>query len=149
MLIHFLFSYFSSMAFGVLTNVPRHTLLASGLTGSVGWMVYHTMRESDYSLGFSNFVAAFLIGCLSIFFSRFKKIPMLVFIVPSLVPLVPGGPAYLAVREIVMGDSYEGFYHILVVVVTAGAIAGGFVMTSLVERIVTQYQVKRAKLKNS
>lgn len=138
--IHFLFSYLSTVAFGVLTNVPRRTLLASGLTGSVGWIVFHLMREAGYSLGFANFIAAFLIGCGSIFFSRLKKIPMLVFIVPSLVPLVPGGPAYLAVREIVIGDGDKGLYYILIVAVTAGAIAGGFVMTTLVEKIVARYQ---------
>lgn len=140
LLIHFLFSFMSTVSFGVLTNVPRRTLLASGLIGSLGWMVYFFMREADYPLGFSNFIAAFLIGCLSIFFSRLKKIPMLVFIVPSLVPLVPGGPAYLAVREIVIGDGDKGLYYMLIVAVTAGAIAGGFVMTTLVEKIVARFQ---------
>ena len=140
LLIHFLFSFMSTVSFGVLTNVPRITLLASGLIGSLGWMVYFLMREADYSLGFSNFIAAFLIGCLSIFFSRLKKIPMLVFIVPSLVPLVPGGPAYLAVREIVIGDGNKGLYYMLIVAVTAGSIAGGFVMTTLVEKIVARFQ---------
>lgn len=140
LLIHFLFSFMSTVSFGVLTNVPRRTLLASGLIGSLGWMVYFLMREADYSLGFSNFIAAFLIGCLSIFFSRLKKIPMLVFIVPSLVPLVPGGPAYLAVREIVIGDGNKGLYYMLIVAVTAGSIAGGFVMTTLVEKIVARFQ---------
>ncbi len=140
LLIHFLFSFMSTVSFGVLTNVPRRTLLASGLIGSLGWMVYFLMREADYPLGFSNFIAAFLIGCLSIFFSRLKKIPMLVFIVPSLVPLVPGGPAYLAVREIVIGDGDKGLYYMLIVAVTAGAIAGGFVMTTLVEKIVARFQ---------
>lgn len=140
LLIHFLFSFMSTVSFGVLTNVPRRTLLASGLIGSLGWMVYFLLREADYPLGFSNFIAAFLIGCLSIFFSRLKKIPMLVFIVPSLVPLVPGGPAYLAVREIVIGDGDKGLYYMLIVAVTAGAIAGGFVMTTLVEKLVSRFQ---------
>ena len=140
LLIHFLFSFMSTVSFGVLTNVPRRTLLASGLIGSLGWMVYFLMREADYPLGFSNFIAAFLIGCLSIFFSRLKKIPMLVFIVPSLVPLVPGGPAYLAVRQIVIGDGNKGLYYMLIVAVTAGSIAGGFVMTTLVEKIVARFQ---------
>lgn len=143
--IHFIFSYLSTVAFGVLTNVPRRTLLASGLTGSIGWMVFYFMRESGSSLGLANFVAAFLIGCGSILFSRLKKIPMLVFIVPSLVPLVPGGPAYLAVREIVIGDGDRGLYYILVVAVTAGAIAGGFVLTTLVEKLVARYQYSQIK----
>ena len=140
MLIQFLFSFLSTIAFGVITNVPRRTLLASGLTGAVGWMIYILLKQANFPLGFANFVAAFMIGCASIFFSRQKKIPMLIFIVPSLVPLVPGGPADLAVREIVLENLSQGIHYMTVVVVTAGAIAAGFVMTSLVEKIVVNWE---------
>ncbi|MHC5269905.1 threonine/serine exporter family protein [Enterococcus sp. LJL98] len=139
MLIHFLFSFFSTVTFGVLTNVPRRTLFASGFTGALGWMLYIGLKEANFTLGFANFMAALIIGCASIFFSRKMKIPMLIFIVPSLVPLVPGGPSYLAVRAFVLGDTSQGFQHVIVVVVTAGAIAAGFMMTSLVERLVVNW----------
>lgn len=139
MFIQFLFSFLSTITFGVITNVPRRTLLESGLTGALGWMIYISLKEAQFPLGFANFVAAFMIGCASIYFSRKKKIPMLIFIVPSLVPLVPGGPAYLAVREFVLGDMNQGFFYMTVVIVTAGAIAAGFMMTSLVERIVVNW----------
>ena len=78
MLIQFLFSFLSTIAFGVITNVPRRTLLASGLTGAVGWMIYILLKQANFPLGFANFIAAFMIGCASIFFSRQKKIPMLI-----------------------------------------------------------------------
>lgn len=139
MLVHFLFSFLSTVTFGVITNVPRRTLFASGLTGALGWMIYISLKNANLPLGFANFMAALAIGCASIFFSRKMKIPMLIFIVPSLVPLVPGGPSYLAVREFVLGNLSQGVHYVTVVVVTAGAIAAGFMMTSLVERLVVNW----------
>ena len=67
------------------------------------------------------------------------------FNIPSLVPLVPGGPAYKAVREFALGDNFVGFENLMIVVITAGAIAGGFMMTSVVEKIVNRWQMKRTK----
>ncbi len=74
-----------------------------------------------------------------------KKMPMIIFNIPSLVPLVPGGPAYKAVREFALGDNFVGFENLMIVVITAGAIAGGFMMTSVVEKIVNRWQIKRTK----
>lgn len=141
-LIQIAFSYLCTVGFGVLTNVPRRALNGCGLTGMVGWCVFLLMRQHEFGIGSSNFFAAFLIGVLSIYFSRYKKMPMIIFSIPSLVPLVPGGPAYQAVREFVLGNSSDGFQYVVVVILTSGAIAAAFMLTSLVENIVLQWQIK-------
>lgn len=138
--------YTSSIAFGILTNVPRTALNACGLTGMISWLIYLGLRTLSFGLGFANFAAAFFIGLASIYFSRRQKMPMIIFTIPSLVPLVPGGPAYQAIREFVLGNTTLGFQHMLTVIITAGAIAAAFMMTSLVEQLVFQwYQTKRKK----
>ena len=143
--IHLSFSFLSTVTFGILTNIPKRALVATGIAGTVGWMIYWSLKTIGYGLGSANFLAAFAVGCVSIFFSRRKKMPMIIFNIPSLVPLVPGGPAYKAVREFALGDNIVGFENLMIVVITAGAIAGGFMMTSVVEKIVNRWQVKRTK----
>lgn len=138
--IHVVASFLSTVAFGILTNIPRRALLASGITGCLGWLVYVILQASNYGLGITNFAATFVIGCLSVFFSRKKKIPMIIFTIPALVPLVPGGPAYKAVRELVLGNNFAAFENIMVVIITAGSIAAAFMMTSLVERILLKWR---------
>ena len=51
-------------------------------------------------------------------------------------PLVPGGPAYKAVRELVLGDNAMAAENAVIVLVTAGAIAGGFLVTGVVENLI-------------
>lgn len=134
-LIHCLFSYLSTITFGIVTNVPRKLLNACGITGAVGWMIYWSTKNLEAGAIFANFLGAIGIGLLSIYFSRKKKMPMTIFNIPSLVPLVPGGPAYQAVRSIVLGDYVLGFHSIIKVIMTAGAIAAGFMVTGIVERL--------------
>lgn len=146
-IIHLLCGFLSTVAFGVLTNIPRKALLTCGITGASGWLVFWSLQNQGLGLGSANFLSAFVIGCLSILFSRMLKMPMIIFNIPSLVPLVPGGPAYKAIHEFVFGNNLVGLEYIMIVVITAGAIAGGFMMTSLVEKIIGKWQNAK-KLKN-
>ncbi|HCE12385.1 threonine/serine exporter family protein [Enterococcus sp.] len=142
-LIHIAFSFVSTVAFGVLTNIPKRALIATGAAGMIGWLIYWGLQQQGYGIGSANFLAAFAVGCVSIFFSRRKKMPMIIFNIPSLVPLVPGGPAYKAVREFALGDNFVGLENLMIVVITAGAIAGGFMMTNVVEKSIMHWQMKR------
>lgn len=134
-IIHCLFSYISTITFGIITNVPRKVLNACGITGAVGWMIFWFTKNLKAEEIFANFLGALGIGLLSIYFSRRKKMPMTIFNIPSLVPLVPGGPAYQAVRSIVLGDYLGGVHSVIKVIMTAGAIAAGFMVTGIVERL--------------
>ena len=134
-LINFLFSMFSTIAFSVITNIPRRAFLACGLTGAAGWMTFWILQTYFHqNIGISNFLGALMIGLISIFFSRMMHMPVIVFNVPSLVPLVPGGPAYMAVRHMMNQEFTESMEKVVTVLVTSGAIAIGFMFTNLIER---------------
>lgn len=137
--IHFLFSYLSTITFGIITNIPRKALNACGLTGGIGWMIFWLTKNLETGQTFANFLGSVGIGLVSIYFSRKKKMPMIIFNIPSLVPLVPGGPAYQAVRSIVLGDYVTGSHFAIKVILTAGAIASGFMITGIVENIVKTF----------
>lgn len=56
---------------------------------------------------------------------------MTVFNIPALVPLVPGVPAYQAVRALVVGDYSQGENLLLRVAIVTGAIALGFMLSTM------------------
>ena len=144
LIFHLLFSFLATVTFGIITNIPRKALVACGITGMTGWMIGGVLTQTiDASQTFANFLGTVGLGIASIFFSRYKKMPMIIFYIPSLVPLVPGGPAYQAVRSILLGNIDDGLQLILKVVFTAVAIAAGFMVTSLLERIVKRFFPKR------
>ncbi|MEG1504486.1 threonine/serine exporter family protein [Enterococcus sp. 22-H-5-01] len=134
-IVNFLFSMFSTIAFSVITNIPRRAFLSCGLTGAAGWMTFWILQTHFHqNIGTANFLGALMIGLISILFSRKMQMPVIVFNVPSLVPLVPGGPAYMAVRFMMNQQFTESMEKVVVVLVTSGAIALGFMFTNLIER---------------
>ena len=95
LIFHLLFSFLATVTFGIITNIPRKALVACGITGMTGWMIYYVLTQTfDASQTFANFLGTVGLGIASIFFSRYKKMPMIIFYIPSLVPLVPGGKRF-------------------------------------------------------
>jgi uncharacterized membrane protein YjjB (DUF3815 family) len=141
-LLQIVFSFISSAAFGIISNIPRRALFACGVSGAIGWMSYWFATQLGVSIGIANFLGAFLIGFTSIISSRRLKMPTIIFNIPSLVPLVPGAPAYKAIRQIITGQTQKGLDSLVVVLVIAGAIAIAFMMTNLMETI---YHLQRQK----
>ena len=102
-LINIVFSIIGSIGFALTINVPRRALFLTGISGACGWMTYWVLIRLHSGRMIANLVGAFVIGMLGLYFARIKKCPVSVFNIPALVPLVPGAPAYMAVRALVQG----------------------------------------------
>ena len=129
--INVVFSYFASVCFALTINVPHLPLHFSGISGVVGWMTYWFCFRAGMGRMVSNLLGGFLIGILSLYFARIKKCPVTVFNIPALVPLVPGMPAYQAVRAFVVGDYRHGQELILRVAIVTGAIGICFLLSTM------------------
>ncbi|WP_461213727.1 threonine/serine exporter family protein [Lacticaseibacillus sp. GG6-2] len=131
-LIQLSFSYLSTVAFAIIINVPRRALNLAGWAGAVGWLVYWVLTyDLDVGRMLANLCGAFAIGLCGIIFSRVKKMPVIIFNIPGLVPLVPGATAYQAVRALVLGQIDKASRLTIRVVMVAGAIAVGFMLAQL------------------
>ncbi|MFD1318815.1 threonine/serine exporter family protein [Loigolactobacillus zhaoyuanensis] len=126
------FSYLATIAFGICTNVPRRALNACGITGVAGWLVYWGLLQFKLGHMLPNLVGAFVIALVSLFFARRDKIPVIIFNIPSLVPLVPGGIAYRGVRAFVLGHYTQGLGFAVQVLMISGSIAVGFMLAQFV-----------------
>ncbi|KRM86535.1 hypothetical protein FD19_GL001848 [Lacticaseibacillus thailandensis DSM 22698 = JCM 13996] len=125
------FAYLGTVAFALIINVPRRALNLGGWAGATGWMVYWVLFKVGCSIVLANLLGAFAIGIAAIVFARWRKIPVIVFTIPGLVPLVPGGTAYEAVRMFVEGQTDAGIGYLVRVIMVAGAIAVGFMLAQL------------------
>jgi uncharacterized membrane protein YjjB (DUF3815 family) len=80
---------------------------------------------------FSNLIAALVIGLVSYLLARIQKMPVTLFNIPALVPLVPGATAYEAVRAMVSGEFVNSIRLFLMVIMTIGAIAMGYMIAQV------------------
>lgn len=143
--INIAFSYIASVGFALTINVPHRALNLSGVSGAVGWMTYWFCFRLGMGRMVSNLIGAFLIGILGLLFARRKRCPATVFNIPALVPLVPGMPAYQAVRALVAGNYTQGQELILRVAIVTGAIGLGFLLSTMC--IEAFYRIKTRHMK--
>lgn len=117
--------------------------MACGLTGSVSWMLYWVIVEvfsGNAALG--SLIGAVGVAAVSYLFSKILKMPVTIFNIPGIVPLVPGGLAYQAVRNIVIGNYEKGAYFTVQAVMIAGAIALGLVASEVFNQNIRSFREK-------
>ena len=123
---HFGSSFMTALGFAILYNIPRRTIAPAGLTGAIGWTIYFflTTYLSVQSV-LATSMASFFIAFASQIFARRLKSPVIVFTLPGLIPLVPGGMAYNMMRAFVEGETILDFQFATNTFLTAGALALG------------------------
>ncbi|WP_125573718.1 threonine/serine exporter family protein [Levilactobacillus huananensis] len=128
-------TYVSTLAFGVLINIPRRALNFGGWIGVLGFLLYRFTVLSGGGYVVGNLLGAFAIGVASLQAARIKKMPMILFNIPALVPLVPGGQAYQMIKNFALGQNATAFVFMMQVVMISGSIAFGFLLSELVNRV--------------
>ncbi len=152
LLINIAFAYLASAGFALTINVPRRVINLAGISGVTSWIIYWLAMRASMGRLLSNLLGSFAIGILGIVFARMKKCPATVFYIPAIVPLVPGVPAYQAVRELTSGNLRGANDAVLRVIIVTGSIALGMLLSSMcVEiffRIKKFYKNKENKYNN-
>ncbi len=77
------------LTFGLLFQVPRRDLFWSSICGLSGWLVFFPNKEGAFVL-LACFVAAVVVGFLSLLFGRWLKVPSQIYSVPGIIAMVPG-----------------------------------------------------------
>ncbi|MBM7645484.1 uncharacterized membrane protein YjjB (DUF3815 family) [Scopulibacillus daqui] len=139
-------SFIASGAFGIIFNMPQKSLVKCGLVGMIGWMVYYLLFNHHVNNVMASFAAAFLVAAISQVFARRYKTPMIVFSVAGIIPLVPGGTAYDAMRHIVENQYNTAIQLATRAFMISGAIAVGLVFSEVLNQLIIKFkQSKRSK----
>ena len=105
LLINFIFSFAVTAGFSIFFNAPKKSLIPCGIVGGIGWCAYILMSKSSYfSNVFSMVVASAVISLLSEILARKLKYPSINFIIPGILPLVPGLGLYNTMYSLVQKD---------------------------------------------
>jgi uncharacterized membrane protein YjjB (DUF3815 family) len=129
-------SFIASAAFGILFNAPKKSLIKCGTVGTIGWLVYFWMESSGVDAVGATISAAFFVAFTSQFFARAYKTPIIIFSVAGIIPLVPGGLAYDAMRNFVENDYNTAISLAARAFMISGAIAIGLVFSEVINQII-------------
>ena len=131
-----------SMAFGIVYNVKRKRLLTVALGGGMGWLLYCIFFRISGSGFISNMGASMFATGYSELMARKRKAPAVVFLLPCLIPLVPGGGLYYSMSYAVLKDFSQCNAYAVSTGEAAFGIAAGIIMVSAAVRFICLRCVK-------
>lgn len=147
MFLQVIYAFIVSLGFGVLFNVRDKNLFFAALGGAVGWFFYSlTMNLSDSSI-LAMLIASISISIYAEIFSRVLKNPVTLFLVCSLIPLVPGSGMYYTVFEAVEGNVFGSLNNGIETLSLAGVIAVGIILVSTLSRLMQKLKIRRSQRK--
>ena len=96
-------SFFGTIAFSVLYNIPVRNWLGCGFIGVVGWIVFSLAREFT-GYGIAIFISSGVVTLLARFEAVRRKTPEIIYLIAGIFTLVPGADIYWTVYYLVSGE---------------------------------------------
>ena len=140
-------SFLAAAAFGIIFNAPRRMLFYCGFVGMTGWLIYSTFNQYSRDPVQASFLGAFAVAIVAHLFAKRFKMPMIIFSVAGIIPLVPGGMAYNAMRHIVENDYITSISYASRAFMVSGAIAMGLVFAEVIIQLFFQTTMRRKREK--
>jgi len=139
---------FGSVGFAVLFGIYDWKLAVIAPCSGVGWIVYLVCVAAGYGVFTGLFVASLFVAAVSEILARILKTPVILWLVPMLIPEIPGGDLYDTMYYLVQGRYTEFGISSNQVLVEAGAIALGIILASYIVKItesIVRWQEKQRK----
>jgi uncharacterized membrane protein YjjB (DUF3815 family) len=140
-------SFIAAAAFGIIFNAPKRSLIKCGVVGMFGWIIYIILVMYEYDTILATLVASFVVAVISQIFAKVYKAPVIIFSVAGVIPLVPGGIAYDAMRNFVENDYNAAINLAAKAFMISGSIAVGLIFSEVINQIIRNAKLNpKAKL---
>ena len=132
---------FSPVGYCLLMNVPVKKIIPASVGGMLSWLLYLLLKDRVVSV----FYLLVLVGAFAATYSeiaaKLAKTPATVFLLPALIPLVPGGSAYYAMLGLVQSRFDDMRRYALLTGQWAVGLAAGICVVAVIRQI-EQYMQK-------
>jgi uncharacterized membrane protein YjjB (DUF3815 family) len=139
----FLLSFLTTAGFAILFSIPKDSIVKSGLAGALGWVTFYIISVLFKSNILGTFFAAIVVGILGELLARHYKKPATVYIIPGIVPLVPGAGMYYTMLSLVGKNFLDAANKGTETFFIAAAISIGVIISTSLSR-----SIKRVKHKS-
>ncbi len=93
------------VVFGSVFNIRGKKLVFSAFGGALSWFFYLITKDIYSTDIFAYFFAAVLMSIYAEIFARVHKLPVTIYMIAGLIPLVPGSGIYRTMEYCVMGEN--------------------------------------------
>ena len=137
-------SYFATVGFSLIFQIPRKYLLVSGIPGALGYIAFFLLKPV-IGLSLSFLVGAMVLTLAARILAVILLCPYTVFLISGIVPLVPGSGLFLTVFYFLRGDYAASGTKGVETILTLGAILLGIVIISAIPQKVLNVLKRKEK----
>jgi len=129
MILSMFLSSIAVMGFSIIFNVPRKEIIFCGLTGVAGWVVFTLVSNNlTESIIAATFFATITVTIFARILSNARKMPSTIYMIPGIIPLVPGLRIYFTMLYAVTGEFSNAAHAGATALSIAGVIAVGLLV---------------------
>jgi len=124
------FAWIPAVGFAMVFNVPRKMLIFCAVGGAVTHSSRFLLMHFGMPIEWATFVVSTNMGFIGLYWSRKHLIPRPVFTVASVIPMIPGSYAFMAMVGLVEINT-SGYSLALMQVVMENGLRTLFILTAL------------------
>lgn len=132
--IHIIFSFLAAIGFAIFNCAPVVSLVPTGIIGTLGWVFYVLLNRAGLDVMTSNFLAASLVAICGELLARVMKKPSTVFVIPGVIPLIPGLGLYNTMFYLVQNNFNSAIATGTTTIFVGGSISLGVLVVSSIFR---------------
>lgn len=118
-----IYAYLATIGFSYIFNAPKKAIFLIGFIGTLGWLSYSGIVILNDSKILGSFIGAFVVTTSSELSARRFKMPATIFLIPGIIPLVPGSGLYYTMLLFIQKNDASAIRVGTETVFIAGAIA--------------------------
>lgn len=131
-IIRLISSAIGTAAFSVIFNVRVRHLPYACVCGTVTYAIYYVCVFFESSVFAAAFLAAAFTAVFAELCARLRRAPASVFLIPGVIPIVPGGDLYNSMRCLLSQDIGGAYGYMSAALKIGIGIAGGIVAVSVI-----------------
>ncbi len=119
----------AAACYAIWYYVPRYAIVTAGVGGALGWLAYLLLVRAGATALPATAVAAFVVGLLSWGFAHLQHAPVTLYVVPGILPLLPGVVIYQGMLELAHNHNSAGLLELVHAIFLGGALAAGVALS--------------------
>lgn len=125
-------AFVASIAFAILLRVNKRHLLLAGTGAAMTYLVYVIANTLVHSLFAAAFISTLCTALYAEILARVRRAPTIVYTLTGVIPTVPGGDLYHAMRHLITGNVDGALVSFKATIEIGLGIAGGIVAMSII-----------------
>lgn len=141
--IELIMAVITSCSYALMFNTNKRHIFYIALCGLGTYALYYATENLLSSIFWAAFISTAFTALFAELTARKQKAPAIIFLLPGIIPTVPGGSLYYTMRYIVLGNAGGALSKLTETLEIGLGIAGGIVCTSIVFGVIMDFIAKR------